>query len=64
LEYAYDDWCIYRLAKELKRPKKEINLFAKRAMNYKINKSLRIVEDRPGIMPAVSFRKGISPFQW
>ncbi len=35
LEYAYNDWCIYQLAKELKRPKKEINLFAKRAMNYK-----------------------------
>ena len=35
LEYAYDDWCIYQLAKELKRPKKEIALFAKRAMNYK-----------------------------
>ncbi len=35
LEYAYDDWCIYKIAKELKRPKKEINLFAKRAMNYK-----------------------------
>ena len=35
LEYAYDDWCIYKLAKELKRPKKEINLFAHRAMNYK-----------------------------
>ena len=35
LEYAYDDWCIYRLAKELKRPKKEVELFAKRAMNYR-----------------------------
>ena len=35
LEYAYDDWCIYQLAKELKRPKSEIDLFAKRAMNYK-----------------------------
>ena len=35
LEYAYNDWCIYQLAKELNRPKKEINLFAKRAMNYK-----------------------------
>lgn len=35
LEYAYNDWCIYKLAKELKRPKKEINLFARRAMNYK-----------------------------
>ena len=35
LEYAYNDWCIYKLAKELKRPKKEINMFAHRAMNYK-----------------------------
>ncbi len=35
LEYAYDDWCLYQLAKELKRPKSEIDLFAKRAMNYK-----------------------------
>lgn len=35
LEYAYNDWCIYKLAKELKRPKKEIDLYAKRAMNYK-----------------------------
>ncbi len=34
LEYAYNDWCIYKLAKELKRPKKEINMFARRAMNY------------------------------
>ena len=35
LEYAYDDWCIYRLAKELKRPQEEIDLFAKRALNYR-----------------------------
>ena len=35
LEYAYNDWCIYKLAKELKRPKKEIKLFAERSMNYK-----------------------------
>ena len=35
LEYAYDDWCIYQLAKQLDRPKKEVKLFAKRAMNYK-----------------------------
>ena len=35
LEYAYNDWCIYQLAKELKRPEKEIQFFAKRAMNYK-----------------------------
>ena len=35
LEYAYDDWCIYQLAKALDRPKKEIKRFAERAMNYK-----------------------------
>ena len=35
LEYAYDDWCIYRLAKELKRPQEEIDLYAKRALNYR-----------------------------
>ena len=35
LEYAYDDWCIYRMAKALNRPKKELKLFADRAMNYK-----------------------------
>ncbi|NDV77595.1 GH92 family glycosyl hydrolase [Dysgonomonas sp. 511] len=35
LEYAYDDWCIYQLGKKLGKPKKEIDIFAKRAMNYK-----------------------------
>ena len=35
LEYAYDDWCIYQMAKALNRPKKELKLFAERAMNYK-----------------------------
>ena len=35
LEYAYDDWCILQLAKELGRPQEEIDLFSKRALNYK-----------------------------
>lgn len=35
LEYAYDDWCIYQLGKALKKPKNEIAIFAKHAMNYK-----------------------------
>lgn len=34
LEYSYNDWCIYKLAKELKRPRKEIKLYEKRAKNY------------------------------
>ena len=35
LEYAYNDWCIYQIAKDLGRPKKELDLYARRAMNYK-----------------------------
>ena len=35
LEYAFDDWSIYKLAKALKRPKEEVDLYAKKAMNYK-----------------------------
>ena len=35
LEYAYDDHCIYLLAKALNRPQSEIDLFAKRSQNYK-----------------------------
>lgn len=35
LEYAYADFCIWKLASELKKPKKEIELFAKRSQNYR-----------------------------
>jgi predicted alpha-1,2-mannosidase len=35
LEYAYADFCMYELAKELNRPEEEIKLFEKRAHNYK-----------------------------
>ena len=35
LEYTYNDWCILQLAKDLNRPAEEIELFEKRAMNYK-----------------------------
>jgi len=35
LEYAYDDFAIWKLAKALDRPNKEIKLFEKRMMNYK-----------------------------
>ncbi len=34
LEYAYDDWCIYQVAKKLGRPADEIALYKKRASNY------------------------------
>ena len=35
LEYAYDDWCIYRLAQALGRSEDEQNLYAARALNYR-----------------------------
>jgi predicted alpha-1,2-mannosidase len=35
LEYAFDDWSIYKLAQALNRPQEEVDLFAQRALNYK-----------------------------
>jgi predicted alpha-1,2-mannosidase len=35
LEYAYDDWTIYRLGKALNKPQHEIDIYGKRALNYK-----------------------------
>jgi len=35
LEYAYDDFAIWKLAKALGRPNNEIKLFEKRMLNYK-----------------------------
>jgi predicted alpha-1,2-mannosidase len=35
LEYAYDDFSIYQLAKALHKPQAEIDIFAKRCLNYK-----------------------------
>ena len=34
LEYAYNDWTIYQLGRKLNKPSSEIDVFAKRAMNY------------------------------
>lgn len=34
LEYAYDDWCIMKLAQQLNRPQEEIELYRKRSRNY------------------------------
>lgn len=35
LEYAYDDWCIYRLGKALEKPEAEIMPYAKSSLNYR-----------------------------
>ena len=63
LEYAYDDWCIYRLAKELKRPEEEINLFAQRALNYKnlFDPETRLMR---GKKKDGTFMTPFSPLKW
>ena len=63
LEYAYDDWCIYRMAKELKRPKEEINLYAARAMNYRnvFDPETRLMRGRN---KNGEFMKSFSPLKW
>lgn len=35
LEYAYDDFTIFKLAQKLKRPETEIELYAQRCLNYR-----------------------------
>ena len=35
LEYAYNDWCIYRLGKAIGKTRKEWGPYARRAMNYR-----------------------------
>ena len=35
LEYAYNDWAIYTLGKKLGKPADEIDIYKKRALNYK-----------------------------
>jgi len=63
LEYAYDDYAIYQLAKLLKRPKKEINLFAKRCQNYR-----NVFDSETKLMRGRNldgtFQKPFSPFKW
>lgn len=63
LEYAYDDWCIWRLAKALGRPEAEIELFAKRAMNYR-----NVFDKESGLMrgrlKSGEFQTPFSPLKW
>lgn len=63
LEYAYNDWCIYKMAKALNRPKKEVELYAKRAMNYKnlFDKESNLMRGR---MKDGKFMAPFSPLKW
>ena len=63
LEYAYDDWCIYRMAKALGRPQEEVDLYAQRARNYR-----NLFDSRTKLMRGRnadgSFAEPFSPFKW
>lgn len=63
LEYAYDDWTIYRLAKALGRPQEEIDRFARRCLNYR---NVYSPEDKlmRGRNKDGSFQSPFSPFKW
>ncbi|HOW39528.1 MAG TPA: GH92 family glycosyl hydrolase [Bacteroidales bacterium] len=63
LEYAYADFCIWKLAKELGRPQDEIDLYVRRAMNYKNvfdnDRKLMRGRNRDG-----AFQSPFSPYKW
>jgi len=63
LEYAFADFCIYKLGQALGKPEKEIEIYAQRAMNYKK------VFDRESLLMRGrnkdgSFQEPFSPFKW
>ena len=63
LEYAYDDWCIMRLAQQLNRPQEEIDLYRERSKNY------RFVFDKEnnlmrGKNEDGTFQSPFSPYKW
>jgi predicted alpha-1,2-mannosidase len=63
LEYAYADYCISQVAKSLKRPQAEIDLYQKRALNYS-----NIFDPAHNLMRGKkadgSFETGFNPFRW
>ncbi len=63
LEYAYDDWAIWQLAKRLDRPAHEQELYARRALNYRnlFNPETRLMRGRRS---DGTFDSPFSPFKW
>ena len=63
LEYAFADFCIYELGKALGKPEKEIEIYARRAMNYKnvFDKESMLMRGRN---EDGSFQEPFSPFKW
>ena len=63
LEYAYDDWCIYRLGKALGKPESEIGIYAQRAMNYRnvFDPESKLMRGR---LSDGTFQSPFSPLKW
>jgi predicted alpha-1,2-mannosidase len=63
LEYAYDDWCIYTLGKALGKPADEIDIYAKRAMNYRnlFDPTTKLMR---GKNADGTFQSPFSPLKW
>jgi alpha-1,2-mannosidase, putative len=63
LEYAFADWTIWKLAKELKRPQEEIDLFAKRCQNYRnvFDPETKMMRGRN---EDGTFQKPFNPYKW
>ncbi|NML22876.1 glycoside hydrolase family 92 protein [Pseudoflavitalea sp. G-6-1-2] len=63
LEYAYDDFTIFQLAKMLKRPQAEIDLYAKRSQNYR-----NLFDPETKLMRGKNrdgrFQSPFNPFKW
>jgi predicted alpha-1,2-mannosidase len=63
LEYAYADFCIWQLAKALGKPQEEIDLYAKKAMNYR-----NVFDDSSKLMRGRNldgtFQSPFSPYKW
>ena len=63
LEYAYDDFAIYQFGKALGKPASEIDIYAKRSMNYK-----NLFDPASGLMRGKNadgtFQSPFSPFKW
>ncbi|WP_419802402.1 GH92 family glycosyl hydrolase [Mucilaginibacter sp.] len=63
LEYAYDDFAIYQLAKALNKPAAEIALYKKRSMNYK-NVFDPSIDFMRGKNKDGSFETPFDPYRW
>ena len=63
LEYAYDDWCIYRLGKALGKSESEIKVYAERAMNYRkvFDTESKLMRGR---LADGTFQTPFSPLKW